>query len=490
MNRDVFWGARTVFFGEADHGKSTLMGYLYAESQKEDMDSHKEELKMVMGSAYNDDDRYLYSSLISPIVPVTEGGLQRFSSKRRQLRDFVVDGPAPLVITMIDTPGHSRYLHHQEYGAARGKIGVFCLYIGNVLGDNFDISFIDRRTRLWFAAHPRLKLIITLTQFDRENYSKDAYLAAKKKIENCLNPIKIKAIIPIAIDFLERSGHNVFAPSEKTPWYTGLSLIKAIEEQWYDIANMKCNEHLLPKNLVFSVDREFPRPLSHAGKIWRIYVENGILSNGKEIQLTSVEVKPDESISTKELISSVSAVVKEFRFDVCIGDEDELEENTACEGSAVTINLKDCYAERDKINKRQIFTVPQTVGLSNDEPFSLKSEICIRFESPEDILNLPKNAIDFKEANQEIVLLVLGRGIPATITKISDDYTKVFVKLLSGKQITIPDNKELRNLDIFKRIIVRFQDGLVRIPYLNGTFREEPSFAYLPARIIYDETDN
>ncbi|MDR2572525.1 MAG: hypothetical protein LBD23_19820 [Oscillospiraceae bacterium] len=489
MDRDVFWGARTVFFGEADHGKSTLMGYLYAESQKEDLDKHKEELKMVMGSAYNDDDRYLYSSLISPIVPVTEGGLQRFSSKRRQLRDFVVDGPDPLVITMIDTPGHSRYLHHQEYGAARGKIGVFCLYIGSVLSNNFDISFIDRRTRLWFAANPYLKLIITLTQFDRENYNEDAYLTAKNKIESCLNPSKIKAIIPIAIDFRKRCGHNIFALSEKTPWYIGLCLIKAIEEQWYTIANMQSNEHLLPKNLVFSVDREFPRPLSHAGKIWRIYVENGELSNGKEIQLTSVEVKSDESVSTKELTSSVSAVVKEFRFDVCIGDEDELEESTSCKGSAVTINLKDCYAGRDKINKRQVFTTSQTVGLSKDEPFSLKNQICIRFEVPEDILNLSTKTLEFEKTNQEIILLIFGRGIPATITKISDDYTKVFVNLFSDKQITIPNDENLRSLDIFRRVIVRFQDGLVRIPCSDGSFREEPSFAYLPARIIYDETD-
>ncbi len=473
MMTEAFWGSRIVFFGEADHGKSSLMGFLYAESQNVDLDSHRDELINEIGSnVYSDD--FLYSSLINPVIPDTEGGLKRFSSKRRHLRDFVVDGrPDPILITMIDTPGHSHYLQHQEYGATRGKIGVFCLNIVSVLDDDFDSSIIDRRTRLWFAAHPKLKLIIALTQFDRKEYNEEAFSIAVAKIESCLRPEQIKAMIPIAIDFKNRSGCNIFDSSAKTPWYTGLPLIKAIQEQWYDIANAQFDGHVTSRNLVFSVDREYPRPLSNAGKIWRIYVENGNLSVGQAIQLTSVEVKDDIKSPSGVPVPSVSATIKEFRYDVYINDDDELEDNTAHKGSAVTVNFKDCHAGREKINKRRIFTSPQTIGLSKDEPFSLKRKFCLRFESPEDILWL-------KDKNQEIVLLIFGRGVPAAITDITEDYSKVFVELLSDKHITVPDNEDLRNLDIFRRIIVRFQEG---------ADRTDPRFAYLPARIDFAATD-
>lgn len=477
MLNEAVWGSRVVFFGEADHGKSSLIGYLYAESQKVDMDRHKRELLMELGNEYKDD--FIYSSLINPIVVETQGGLQRFSSKRRHLRDFAVEGQGdPILITMIDTPGHTQYLRHQEYGATRGKIGVLCLYIGNVLDDNFDGSFVERRTMLWFAAHPNRKLIIALTQFDRMDYSENAYIMASQKLKACLNPEKIKGIIPIALNFNRISGENILSPSAQMPWYKGATLINAIREQWYEIANEQYNQFLLPKNLVFSIEREYPRPLSSAGKIWRIYIENGALAVGDAIKLTSVEVKDDVKSTTSAVIPFVSAVVKEFRMDVCIDDDDNGEDVVAYTGSAITINIKDCYAGRDKIKKALISTTDHSIGLANDEPVSFVNRFCLRFESPEDVLWL-------RSAKQEIVLLIFGRGISAKITSISDDEKEIFVELLSDNKIAIPDNKSLRDHEIFKRIIVRIPDGVDRVQD-GGGYRDEPRYAYLPAMMDLD----
>lgn len=370
----------------------------------------------------------------------------------------------------------------------RGRIGIFCLYTRYVLSESFDDTFIDRRTKLWFAAHPKLKLIIALTQFDRENYSESAYEQAKEKINDCMDLKKLKAIIPTAIDCNNLSGENIFENSKKMPWYTGLPLIRAVQDQWFDIANMQNNDHLVPKNLVFSIDREFPRPLSNAGKIWRVYVENGTIGIGSTVQLTSVLLKTHESERIGEFMPSVSAVVKEFRYDVCI-DDDESDDPIAYRGSAITVNLKDCYAGRNRINKRQIYTTRQTVGLSKNENFSLINQICLRFENPEDILVLPEGTLDSDNPKQEVVLLVSGRGVPATITNVTDNYSKLFLKLLSDNQITVPEDEKLRSLDIFNRVIVRFQDGVDRDLRPDGSIWESPRYAYLPARIILDIDD-
>jgi len=55
---------KVVIFGEADYGKSTIMGYLYAESENINMDKREKELIEKLGiKNYSSD--ILYSSLIN-----------------------------------------------------------------------------------------------------------------------------------------------------------------------------------------------------------------------------------------------------------------------------------------------------------------------------------------------------------------------------------------------------------------------------------------
>ena len=54
---------KVVFFGEADYGKTTLVGYLLSKAENLDMDKVEKRVQAKLGSNY--DEGLLYSSLIN-----------------------------------------------------------------------------------------------------------------------------------------------------------------------------------------------------------------------------------------------------------------------------------------------------------------------------------------------------------------------------------------------------------------------------------------
>jgi len=466
-NNELIWGSRAVFFGEADHGKSTLMGYMFAESQNTNMDRHETELREDLGPQFRLD--YLYSSLISPLIADVAGSNERYRTRKYHLRDFLVGDAYPIVITLIDTPGqlggrYTRARPNQEYGISKGKIGIFCLSIAHIIDDKFDGNIFNR-TKPWRAFHKNRKLVIALTQFDRASYSEDAYNQAVKKIYEHLPSVEIANIIPVAINFKERSGVNVFELSTSTPWYKGKTLIEAIKQQYFDIAN-NTYDGLMPSDLVFSIDREFPHPRSNAGKVWRVFIENGTIRVGTEISLSSVKKEGEISPSIPR---AATATIKEFRIDLKI-DEDAEVADVAYKGTSLSINLKDCYIDGEKCHKREIETGDQTIGFARDIEFDMLNKFFVKFDDEDDVLKL-------RSYKQQIQVFAFGRGTPAEITEISDDLGGVFIQTLANKYITLPKRADLRTLDIFQNIVIR-------VPTSNDEFE------YLPAKLFAnpDET--
>ena len=235
-----------VFFGPADYGKSTIIGYMYADSIQIDMDRAERELRDRLGSEYKPD--YLYSSLINP--EHASQRISRFSTRMNSLKR-IID------FTFIDTPGHDKHLDQREQGIALGKIGVFCLAINEVLNDKYEQAMNDF-TDLWFEHYENRKLICLLTKTDLTKYSQEDYEIAREKIIRCGKRVYttyresafgscfdvdveedgFAAIIPVAVEFKKRQGHNIVSDSDKTPWYKGLVLIDAIRERANELANV------------------------------------------------------------------------------------------------------------------------------------------------------------------------------------------------------------------------------------------------------------
>jgi translation elongation factor EF-1alpha len=233
-----------VFFGPADHGKSTIIGYTLADFAQKDMDKVARELKNRLGSDYKPD--YLYSSLINP--ERESDIMSRFSTRINSIKRIIS-------FTFIDTPGHDKLLDQREQGIALGQIGVFCLAINEVLNEKYEEA-IHEFTNLWFEHYKNRRLICLLTKFDLRDFRQNDYEEASERIKKCCRQIEVTyrveplgayfeynvtmsgfaAIIPVSVDFNKRRGHNILSRSDKTSWYEGPTMIGAIKERVNELA--------------------------------------------------------------------------------------------------------------------------------------------------------------------------------------------------------------------------------------------------------------
>jgi len=249
---------KIVFFGGADYGKSTIIGYLYAKSHNINMDIIEKKIIEEVGAKYKPD--YLFPYLVNShaIKSIKDDKYGRASSTAHEILNFSVDVFGESIdFTLIDTPGHEKFVSELQRGMYISDIGVFCIAIDKVISEDADIADIMRLSELYSQYHPNSKLIYLLTMYDLVKYDEGVYKEVCGKIkENCryirvpsqesslfgdLNVCNIEsdiaAIIPVAVDFKskEKGSANIFALSEKTLWYKGETLINALQNLTRDL---------------------------------------------------------------------------------------------------------------------------------------------------------------------------------------------------------------------------------------------------------------
>jgi translation elongation factor EF-1alpha len=230
-----------VFYGNANHGKSTLIGHMVSElkNPKIDLDKMERYYKEQFGYHYRPD--LLYTWLMnrdkwkSGLVPdeltgiLTEGHIinETGESLDNVLRAVTLEIDSNNVdFTFIDTPG--QHPETRDKVLHLGDVGVFCVEIGQVLKPDFDESYFDEY-EIWtkITNIPNPNPIIILTKVD-EHFSEEAYLEAVEKIR-ILGNYNESPIIPISVIVKERRSINVFSKSAETSWYNGHTLIDSIK---------------------------------------------------------------------------------------------------------------------------------------------------------------------------------------------------------------------------------------------------------------------
>jgi len=258
---EVNMNPNVVFFGDANYGKSTVIGRIYAENHNIDMDKVKETLYRKLGKDLYADD-WLYPSLVNPqtIESVRRG--KKAASESHEVRNIEIEfSGIPTKTSFIDTPGQKEYDIDATVGMEMGNIGIFCLSIEKVLADNFN-GDIFVRSDTFSEIHPNSKLIYLLTKFNLPlaGYKKSSYERACEKIIKHCRVVEVMkneapfgveieeryitherndvAIIPVAVEFdtKEKEGVNLFFRSAKTPWYSGLTLVEAVRNRVQEMA--------------------------------------------------------------------------------------------------------------------------------------------------------------------------------------------------------------------------------------------------------------
>jgi elongation factor 1-alpha len=202
-----------VFIGHVDHGKSTTVGRLLYDSGNIDeqaMRKLKEKAKELGKSGFE------FAFVMDNLKEEQERGVTIDLAHKR----FDTD---KYYFTIIDAPGHKDFIKNMITGAAQADAGVVCVSgMEGVQAQTKEHIFLSRTLGV-------NQLIIAVNKMDTAEYDEAKFNKVKEEVSTLLKSV---GYAPDTITFIPESallGENVAKKSDKMPWYTGPTLLEALD---------------------------------------------------------------------------------------------------------------------------------------------------------------------------------------------------------------------------------------------------------------------
>ncbi len=199
--------------GHIDHGKSTLVGRLLFETgavPPHIIEKYKEEAKA------KGKESFVFAWVMDSLKEERDRGItidvahQRFDT-------------AKYYFTIVDCPGHRDFVKNMITGASQADAAILvCAAKEGVQSQTKEHVFLARTLGI-------TQLIIALNKMDEVNFDKARYDAVKAELGALLKMVGYK---PDDMHFIPTSafkGDNLAKPSENTKWYTGPTLLAALD---------------------------------------------------------------------------------------------------------------------------------------------------------------------------------------------------------------------------------------------------------------------
>ena len=199
--------------GHIDHGKSTLVGRLLFETgavPPHIIEKYREEAKA------KGKESFVFAWVMDSLKEERDRGItidvahQRFDT-------------AKYYFTIVDCPGHRDFVKNMITGASQADAAILvCAAKEGVQSQTKEHVFLSRTLGI-------NQLIISVNKMDEVNYDKARYDAVKTELSTLLKMVGYK---PDDMNFIPTSafkGDNLAKPSENTKWYTGPTLLAALD---------------------------------------------------------------------------------------------------------------------------------------------------------------------------------------------------------------------------------------------------------------------
>jgi elongation factor 1-alpha len=199
--------------GHIDHGKSTLVGRLLFETgavPPHIIEKYKEEAKA------KGKESFVFAWVMDSLKEERDRGItidvahQRFDT-------------AKYYFTIVDCPGHRDFVKNMITGASQADAAILvCSGKDGVQSQTKEHVFLSRTLGI-------NQLIIAINKMDEVNYDKAKFESVKTELSTLLKMVGFK---PDEILFIPTSafkGDNLSKPSENTKWYTGPTLLAALD---------------------------------------------------------------------------------------------------------------------------------------------------------------------------------------------------------------------------------------------------------------------
>ena len=202
-----------IFIGHVDHGKSTTVGRLLYET-----------------GAITDRDIARYKELTQQYNrPTFEFAFMMDSLKEERERGITIDimhkdfQTKKYFFTIIDAPGHRDFVKNMITGASQADAAVL------VISAEEGIKPQTREHAILVNVLGVPQLIVGVNKMDVSGFSQAKYEAIKTEATALLKQLGFKTDKILFVPYSGLEGSNAGKKSDKMPWYTGPSLLEALD---------------------------------------------------------------------------------------------------------------------------------------------------------------------------------------------------------------------------------------------------------------------
>jgi bifunctional enzyme CysN/CysC len=198
-----------VIAGHVDHGKSTIVGRLLADSGV----LPEGKLAQVKEYCQRNAKPFEYAFLIDALKNEQTQGVTIDAARvffRLGNRDYI----------LIDAPGHIEFIRNMVTGASRADAALLVVDAQEGIQEN------SRRHCTLLALLGIRQLAVLVNKMDLVSYDKKVFKKITIEFTNFLEHLGLKALHYIPVSGLH--GEGIITLSKKMPWYTGYSVLDCI----------------------------------------------------------------------------------------------------------------------------------------------------------------------------------------------------------------------------------------------------------------------
>lgn len=199
-----------VIVGHVDHGKSTLLGRLYADTGS--LPDGK--LEKVQAICRQQGKEFEYAFLFDAFLEEQEQGITIDTA-----RTFFIWNGRQYII--IDAPGHKEFLKNMVSGAARAEAAL--LLIDALEG----VKEQSKKHGYLLSLLGVKQVAVVVNKMDLVGYRQDVFQGIEKEYREFLGQLKVvpERVLPVSA----KLGDNIAARSGRMPWYTGPTVLETLE---------------------------------------------------------------------------------------------------------------------------------------------------------------------------------------------------------------------------------------------------------------------
>ena len=262
-----------VIVGHVDHGKSTVIGRLLADTHS----LPEGKLEQVKETCRRNAKPFEYAFLLDALKEEQAQGITIDTARvffKTLMRKYII----------IDAPGHIEFLKNMVTGAARAEAALL------VIDANEGVMENSKRHGYLLSMLGIKQVVVLVNKMDLIGYKQRRFEEITKEYKAFLSEIGVEADAFIPISGFE--GDNVAVSSDKMPWYKGMTVLEKLDA----LSNKKETENQIFRMPVQGIykftaggdDRRIVAGTIDTGKV-RIGDEVIFYPSGKKSKVKSIE---------------------------------------------------------------------------------------------------------------------------------------------------------------------------------------------------------